>query len=245
MKKNALFIFLALLSIGSFSQNIADGISKEWKTPLKYQDTQAHLQYDVTNNDSILFVCIRIPDSKFQMKCARAGMSLYIDTTGKKKQLMSLNFPIKSSENTPEKMERPGGRPDNKQLKASILPALKTFNTNGFISGNGTYILKNMEGIIAASSFDSLDILTIEYQIPLKTCYHKLTNSDKGKVITLTLVVKGLPLPQMDGGPDGGGPPMGGGPPVGAGGDAPNFQEMEDLFQSSTTILKYELLLNK
>lgn len=257
--KNIMFVFFAFISVISLGQNVADGKADEWKIPLRFNDQQAHLQYDVTNNDSVLFVCIRISDAKFQMKCAQAGMTFYIDTTGKKKKKIAIDFPLRQEKGMPIGMGQPGSNQDKYMFKASILSNLKTFSTEGFIIGNGTHIVKNLQGIIIASAFDSVDVLTIECQIPFKTFFHILTSADKGKVITLALNAKGLSRPEMGGGPEGGppmdgsgsppmggsgGPPMGGsgGPPMGGGNRPNDFEEMEDLFQSSTTILRYTLI---
>ncbi|OFY65369.1 MAG: hypothetical protein A3H98_11050 [Bacteroidetes bacterium RIFCSPLOWO2_02_FULL_36_8] len=82
MKTTITSILFAIISGISFSQNIADGKANEWQVPLRYYDSKAHLQYNITNNDSMVFICVRIPEEQFQMKVAHAGMTVYIDTTG-------------------------------------------------------------------------------------------------------------------------------------------------------------------
>ncbi|MBL7936178.1 MAG: hypothetical protein JNM51_10280 [Bacteroidia bacterium] len=241
MKKNILALTISLFSFASIAQNKADGNLSEWELPLKNYDLDAHIQYSTTNNDSMLFLCIRISDARFQMKIVKGGMSVFIDTTGKKKQFISINYPVKSNEETPQKMERPGaGALDVGQVKKMVEPSLKQFNTKGFITGNGTYIQKNIEGITAVGAYDEMAILNIEYQIPFKTFYHDLTTTDKDKKLTLSIVINGLPMPQFSGNPPGGDGPPGGGPPAGM----PDPQEMEQLFQSTTTIIKYSIQLN-
>lgn len=243
MKKSILTFAISLLSLSSGAQNKADGNPSEWKLPLQNYDKDSHFQYSATNNDSMLFICIRIPDARFQIKSAKAGMSVFIDTEGKKKQNIAINYPVKPNEQTPQKMERPmSSTSDINQIKKIVEPSLKHFKTNGFITGNGTYIQKNIEGIIVIGAYDEIGILTIEYQVPFKTFYHNLTTNDKDKKLTLSIVVNGLPMPQFSGNPPGGdGPPMGGGPP--GGGNMPDPQEMEQMFQSTTTIFKYQLHL--
>ena len=244
MKKSILIVAISLLSLSSVAQNEVDGNPSEWKLPLQNYDKDAHFQYDATNNDSMLYICIRIPDARFQIKAAKAGMSIFIDTTGKKKQIIGIYYPVKSNDQTTSKMERPmsmSGTSDINQITKIVEPSLKQFNTKGFITGNGTYIQKNIEGIIAVGAYDEIGILTVEYQVPFKTFYHNLTTTDKDKKITLSIVVNGLPMPQFSGNsPGGDGPPMGGGSPSG---NMPDPQEMEQMFQSTTTIFKYQLHL--
>jgi hypothetical protein len=86
---------------------------------------------------------------------------------------------------------------------------------------------------MAVGAYDSIGILTMEYQIPLKTFYHKLNRAEKARKISLVVVVNSLPMPQMGDGPPGGDTPVG--PPEGM----PDPQDMEHLFQSSTTVFKY------
>lgn len=252
MKKKIISLLFAIVSLASIGQNIADGKTNDWVLPLKYHDSEAHIQYNVTNNDSMLFICVRVPDSKFQMKIAKAGMSLFIDTTGKKKQNIVINYPIQPKDPEPVIMNRIRnlGNDGIVKVKQIIEPSLKQFNSKGFITGNGTYIQKNIEGIITAADLDSIGILTIEYQIPFKTFYHKLTTADNHNKITFSIVINSLPMPQwglnFPGGapPDGdfpsGGPP-GGGPPSSA--NIPDPQEMEQMFHSSTSIFKYNLVV--
>jgi hypothetical protein len=243
MKKNILTVAVSLLTVAVNAQNKADGNPAEWKRPLSNYDKDAHLQYSAAHNDSMFFICIRISEAKFQMKAAAAGMSVFIDTTGKKKQNVVINFPVKSNDQMPQKMERPTAAMfDVSEIRKRVEPALKQFNAKGFITGNGTYIKNNIEGITTVGAYDEIGILTIEYQVPFKTFYHNLTAEDKGKKITLSLVIHGLPMPDFSGtppgdGPPGGGPPGGGGPPR----DMPDPQEIEQMFQSSTTIFKYEI----
>lgn len=252
MKKIGLSILFSIIASVLLSQNVADGKINDWKIPLKYHDSEAHIQYNVTNNDSMLFICVRVPDSKFQMKIAKAGMSLFIDTTGKKKQNIVINYPVKPKDPEPVIMNktRTLGEDGIVKLKQIIEPSLKQFNSKGFITGNGTYLQKNIEGIIAAADLDSNGILTIEYQIPIKTFYHKLTNADSHNKIAFSIVINGLPMPQWGAGSHGGAPPDGdfpsGGPPGGGppnGTNIPDPQEMEQMFNSSKSIFNYNLVV--
>lgn len=242
--KKIIILKFVLISMTAIAQNVTDGNATEWKLPLKNYDSQAHIQYSASNNDSMLFVCMRVPDFKFQMKIARAGMSLFIDTTGKKKQNIVINYPVKPKDSEPIIMNKIRNYGDNGTVNAKqmIEPSFKQFNSKGFITGNGTYIQKNLEGIITAADLDSIGILTIEYQIPLKTFYHKLTAIDNYGKITFSIVINSLPMPQWvtgsNGGPHSGGHHSGG-PPSSANISDP--QEMEQMFQSSTTIFKYTL----
>jgi hypothetical protein len=247
MKKIGLSILLSITATILLSQNVADGEVNDWKMPLKYYDSEAHIQYNVKNNDSMLFICVRVPDYKFQMKIAKAGMSLFIDTTGKKKQNIVINYPIKPKDPEPVIMNkiRTLGNDGIIKIKQIIEPSLKQFNSKGFIIGNGTYIQKNIEGIITAGNLDSIGILTIEYQIPFKTFYHKLTAVDNHNKITFSIVINSLLMPQWGAGQHESAPLYGDLPsdePLGNT-NIPDPQEMEQMFHSSTSIFKHNLVL--
>src|SRR5438876_522138 len=80
-----------------------DGNSKEWEIPLRFYDSKSKLQYIVTNDSSNMYVCIRVTDERLQAKIMNAGMSVWIDTTGKNKQQVGITFPLGSSERSKSK----------------------------------------------------------------------------------------------------------------------------------------------
>lgn len=249
MKQIALIALISILSMTGRSQVTVDGKLDDWKLPLKYYDSESHLQYDIKNNDSILFVSVRIVEPRFQMKVAIAGMTLYVDTTGKKKQTMSFNYPITPSEKEPLKMDKIMGQPTPEKMKALVTEKLLPYKIEGFLFGNGDFTTASGQNLTVRYGYDSLNALNIEYRFPIKSFFSTGIKSGSEKKISLIFYVSNLPMPQMDGMPPDG-PPMGGGgmppggPPMGDG-NMPDFETIQQFFQSSTTVAKYNLQSSK
>src|ERR1051325_10066706 len=70
----------------------ADGIAAEWEIPLRYYDNETRLNYAIANDKENLYICIRVTDKLNQMKIIRAGLQLWMDTTGKKQQQVGVLF---------------------------------------------------------------------------------------------------------------------------------------------------------
>jgi hypothetical protein len=77
---------------------VADGILNEWSVPLQYYDENTKLNYDITNDQKNLYVSIRSNDEQIQTKMLRGGFTLWIDVTGKKKQITGITYPLKTKE---------------------------------------------------------------------------------------------------------------------------------------------------
>src|ERR1700744_2576451 len=99
-------ILLAGLVFASCSPNLApaghyqdttvkvDGFPSEWTLPLRFSNASYTLQYNVTNDDKNLYVCVLSTDDNTQFRILRSGMTLYFDPKGKKNKEISLHFPI-------------------------------------------------------------------------------------------------------------------------------------------------------
>lgn len=244
-KINKLFLWLMLLFSQyqpSYSQIIVDGKSDDWPNPLNFYSTDAHLFYSFSNNDSVLFVCIKIVDQKFQMKAIEAGMLMVIDTTGKKMKSIKINYPIGRNPNM-EKNKKVKVQPTT-VFSDSILQENKKYFISGFKSENGEYSTDNDKNIFIKSSISNSKEMIIEYSIPLRLFFHVLTNHDNKKKISISIILNGLPVPDNENFPmpptiDGfESPPT----PPRQESELPNFEEMEKLMQTQTINAKYLLI---
>src|ERR1700712_1677740 len=71
-----------------------DGDIKEWGDSLSYYNKEKQLNYGIANDAENLYVAIRIKDRSEQIRVLRAGLTLSIDTRGKKKETFSITFPV-------------------------------------------------------------------------------------------------------------------------------------------------------
>ncbi len=78
----------------------ADGNPKEWEIPLRFYDSKSKLSYTITNDLENLYICMRITEDASQVKVMKAGMQVWIDTTGSNKQLTGILFPQRPPETT-------------------------------------------------------------------------------------------------------------------------------------------------
>ena len=109
LKKISLLILLLisgrLLYAQEVEENIrmlksfkADGVSNEWNEPLNQYNDATKLAFALANDDKNLYIIIESLDPQTTFSVLRGGITLNINTAGKKKDGMKLTFPL---------MERP------------------------------------------------------------------------------------------------------------------------------------------
>ncbi|SFC76790.1 hypothetical protein SAMN05421780_109142 [Flexibacter flexilis DSM 6793] len=223
-----------------------DGIVTDWSVPLNYYDSDAHLQYSVANDADWLYICARLNEATYQSKVIDGGLTLYLDTTGKKKQTIAIFCPISRGEMPPENFaemqgQQPNGfdggqRPDRqaakgnnasemmqKRLQQHLPRAFEHFKLQGFYFPDGMYANNSSENVHIAAQIDGSGSLNIEYAIRISSFYKPLASINPKQKLSLIFEIKGLEMPQgsqaRNGGraPQGGGDMGGGGPPMGGG----------------------------
>ena len=202
---------------------VADGKPAEWTTPLKYYDESSKLQFAVSNDFQNLYVCIRATEEQTQSKIMRAGLQLWIDTTGKNEHRVGILFPmantIKKTDQSQGGERNTGEKHDVSAFRNKFLNEYKEMELSGFNPPiNGMNLLQNNYGITVSINWDSSQIMTYEAVIPFKTFYKDLISvSDSLKLMGVSIVLNALPAPQGGGG----GGSHGGGRGSGGGGGMP------------------------
>ncbi|GGI28439.1 hypothetical protein [Pedobacter mendelii] len=99
----ALAIFFANLSLKAqdVEENIrmvkpfkADGISNEWDEPLNQYNDATKLAFALANDDKNLYIIIESLDPQTTFNILRGGITLNINTQGKKRDGIKLTFPL-------------------------------------------------------------------------------------------------------------------------------------------------------
>lgn len=200
-----------------------DGIPSEWPEPFRYYDGDTKLQFAVANDTANLYLCLKVTDEPTQMRIFRGGLNIWIDPKGKKKETTGVTFPMSasmSSSDMPRSMQQSeAGAPipgqtyqkhDFNTVKAKIIAHQQTVKLTGFFGVPDQIApLQNHYGINVAFGWDSLNILTIEYRIPIALVqFHHLMPGD-----TLHKFGLGFIEPPVEGGEGhhGGGEEGGGG----------------------------------
>ena len=187
---------------------VADGNLNEWELPLRFFDLKTKLNYTISNDNKNLYFCIRSTEATEIAKMVRAGIFIYIDTTGKRKKDIGINYPLRlesSGNKKPEgQSDMPHQRSEGGFLKrmSTTLAGESQFSAIGFRSPVGGLMpLANTAGIKLSATIDSLGCFSYEAVIPFKTFYKEtLTASDSTHIFGITINLPALPMPPSSGG---------------------------------------------
>lgn len=198
---------------------VVDGNNNEWPSPYPSYDAKAMIGYAMSNDSNNLYLTIETGDEMTQMKILKAGMTLWIDTSGGKNQNMAINFPLPNN-NEPLDLTKSGKRRDQgtdtdpaygenitgtiKGLSPKIQRALdeaRQMTIDGFSACNGGFMIKqeNNCGIQVIVSMDEYKELIYEAAIPFKSLYGRSINKrDLGRHISVCFAIKGFKAPSSN-----------------------------------------------
>jgi hypothetical protein len=156
---------------------VVDGDLKDWGDSLRYYNQDKQLNYTLANDQENLYMAIRVNDRSEQIRILRAGLTLSIDTRGKKKQTFSITFPVgdQSAPGMAEKIQdlRDGNKDvkqeDREELAKAKLTKLREIKVTGFKDiESETMTTSNTYGFKVAIDYDRDGNLVYEAAIPLK-----------------------------------------------------------------------------
>jgi hypothetical protein len=161
----------------------ADGSATDWTLPLRFSNSSFTLQYNVTNDDNNLYVCVSSGNESAQTRILRAGMTLYFDPKGEKNKDINIHFPIQKHADPGSYHQRGGnggsggsgngGSGSNRNSGPSpdeLLLQSDYYNTTGFLEmENGQFALTDQKSPIRlAIKFNNDSLLVYEAIIPIK-----------------------------------------------------------------------------
>lgn len=155
------------------AQHIAvDGSIKEWGDSLSYFNTEKHINYALANNRDTLYMAVRIADRSEQTRILKAGLTLSINTKGKKKESYSITFPLNTNGSPAPVLHREDNdepiQQNHEELMQAVLTVLRGIKVTGFKDIEGEMITtSNTYGIHAAIDYDDKGDLICEASIPL------------------------------------------------------------------------------
>ena len=198
---------------------------KETSEPLSFYDAKSKLQYQVTNDYKNLYICLKATDQQSQMKIIRAGMTVGLDTLGKKSPQVEVLFPFpivhaknSSSETSTDNNKRDWrSKSDTGNQRKHFMSQYNEIHLSGFKPPiNGIVPLHNVYGISVSITWDSLNIMYYKAIIPFKTFFKdSLMASDSSRIFDFSVTVNGI---EMQSGSHGGSGGEGGGHGGGMGG---------------------------
>ncbi|MEZ4908705.1 MAG: hypothetical protein R2771_13935 [Saprospiraceae bacterium] len=192
-----------------------DGNSNDW-TGKTYFDSKSQVAYGVSNDRQNLYLLFKVSDESIQKKIMMAGLTVWIDTTGKTKSDIGVNYPVaemgdmKHRDREMEFGQKPLQRkPFVKDSEGKAKMVLYGFP---YIDDETTVNNLNNEGINAMVSIDQNKELVYELKIPLNTIISNPNKYMEGgkKYLTVGFETGEMSMPSEKGDmPEGGQRPEG------------------------------------
>jgi hypothetical protein len=211
-------IFLSLLSCGTARHSgrsgsslpgtwqatpiVIDGDSKDWPSPYPNYDAKSMVAYATSNDAHNLYITMETGDISTQVKILKQGMTVSIDTNGKKDPQFNINYPL-LNDNEPVDLAKQemqsrssaAGRLAEQKIKR-LLQDANQFSLDGFAGCNGGFMAAQTApcGIKVSARIDEYKNLVYEVVIPFKAIYNKevISAIDAGKPVSVCFTVKGF-----------------------------------------------------
>ena len=194
-------------------QHTLNGSTDEWPAEKFTTDKETDIIYAIDNDAQNLYLALKITNQGEQIKMMSMGMKLFIDLKGKHKEDLGVEFPVKRSDG----FSNPGAglpppsqgqgeeqrvKPDMKIMRMRFVANIISMNLFGF--SDEDQLNQNLEtegSVMIAYDWDTMNVMHIEYLLPLKMLDDK-TSLDQ-KTVSIGWKVKGLELPSGSGGVSG------------------------------------------
>jgi hypothetical protein len=199
------------------------------RQPSPVTDDPAHIQgsqnvlYSIGNDSTNLYIKLMVADRKTQEKILKYGMSLWLDTTGHKKEKLGITYPLatkeyKGQEELRQQIQSGGSARDKAAqmaMRKRLLTSMIEMDIVGFTGPEALRVpALNESGLSATLLLDSNGALQYKAIIPFSLMhYHPASHSDKkSKPMTLGIVTGKMESQGNHGGsePNGGGMQGGG-----------------------------------
>lgn len=170
-------------------------------------DRHTLMAYAIANNADGIEVLVRANDPATVRQILRAGMSIALDTTGRKGDTPRIDFPLpgmarmhrEGAEGGGQRQPGPPPAPNMDQVNAR-------FRVEGFNGASGELPITNEQGIRVRAEMGTQEVLTVGYWIPYDALLgHDVQPGTEHKAWRLTVCVNALEFHGGGGGQGGGG----------------------------------------
>lgn len=191
-----------------------DGDLKDWGDSLRYFNADKKIYYTLANDKNNLYMVVRVNDRTEQIRIIRAGLTLSINTKGKKKEESSITFPVGNPDEpqpalSGDKNTNPDllDQQDRDEMMKARLTKLRNIKVTGFPDIESDIMTtSNTYGIKVALNIDANDNLVYEAAIPLKFFHAEAPDKTEW---AFNIKINGVTRPSKPGADANGG--MGGG----------------------------------
>lgn len=183
---------------------VIDGSASDWEQPFPYFDSKTKLQYSVVNDAKYIYLSIKTNDDKAQMKIMRAGMDVWLDVTGKKKEVATIHCPLKNNSkldvlNDPNEIDQQIiERPDVKKMRLEWAESAKDVHTQGLRNVPAAFsaIDSVAHGMELAINWERDNTMTYELKVPFSAFFKDaIAAADTLKPITIGIKANAMDLP--------------------------------------------------
>lgn len=144
-----------------------DGVSDEWHEPLNNYNTATKLAFALANDQQNLYIIIESLDEVTTGKLMSGGLTLDINTAGKKKDGIKLNFLGMNQPPAPHEQNDTLSHPDTGTNEFEH-GGVHTIQVSGFKNiPDGSLAMPNKDGISVAAAFNKQRDYICELAIPL------------------------------------------------------------------------------
>ena len=186
---------------------VIDGQSSEWTDSLHY-DITTKLQYQVLNDQRMVYVRLKAADPVAQAKIIRLGLVVWLDTTGRNQHQFGVRYPLGGSlagrgaragaegeyDQADNATAAPAERRANRRARMSLALAgmreMELLNYKGSKEPTLTDAQSQL-GVKAAIAMDAQEDLLYELAVPLRLLYRKLPALGSGRVAVVGVTLDG------------------------------------------------------
>lgn len=178
-----------------------DGDSKDWPSPYPSYDAKAMVAYATSNDRKYLYITMETGDELTQTKILKQGLTVTIDTSGKKDGTFHINYPLQNDEGVVDLTDEIDFKTGhtNSRFEQKIKKVTKEstqYSLEGFTACNGGFAISQTTacGIKVKMSLDEYKELVWEAAVPVKALYgiDSLPPSYAGRPISVGFIVKGF-----------------------------------------------------
>lgn len=179
-----------------------DGKLQDWATPLSQAKEYSVFQYNLGHDKDNLYIGVRVTDRGMQQRIMVLGMTIYADTTAKRKEKIGIAYPLPLTEKQINKVAfeaSNGGKLDRNAFNKLYATMAQEFELLGFVEENPKERIRvsNLASkeLKTAMSFDQLGAMLLEFKIPFTQLYNRPIQYNE--VITLGIKINS-PEPNAD-----------------------------------------------
>ncbi|HVZ26427.1 MAG TPA: hypothetical protein VG842_10250 [Sediminibacterium sp.] len=198
----------ALLHVSAFAtdttaiKHLTDGNTAEWQAEKFETDNGTGISYAIDEAGDSLYIALKVPDMRTQMRITNQGMSIYFDKKGKHREGTGIEFPLKregggyggyggGQRGSRDGNQEPPNMEAIHELLAGKMIGLKYFGMEGL--DDKALILGQPGPISLAFNWDANNSLCIEYQLPASLIANPAEL--KGKPLSVGWKLFGISMP--------------------------------------------------